>query len=232
MKGLDALSLQEALFESYVREVHIKIDIYAMFRKVYLSITSVLKFKTEVESSETRRVEGLVDQIKELLSGTDEKPANFMKASKRCTSLARMKARMKQLMASGKKPHTLLDLFSSPAAKLAQVAAFFETLHEMQTDVGLAATLLADKDNRSELISSIASQCREIEMAERGILSEDLRKSLTALESAVAEEEWKDWEEVEEIRMLILETCQELTAQWLQEHDIDLEDLTAELMAA
>eukprot|EP00931_Biecheleriopsis_adriatica_P053387 TRINITY_DN3122_c0_g1_i7.p1 TRINITY_DN3122_c0_g1~~TRINITY_DN3122_c0_g1_i7.p1 ORF type:complete len:966 (+),score=220.10 TRINITY_DN3122_c0_g1_i7:364-2898(+) len=228
----DHISLQEALFESYMRDVHIKIDIYAMFTKVYLSITSVLKFKTEMESSETWRMEGLVKQIKELCTGTDEKPKNFMKASKRCTSLARMKARMKQLMAFGKKPHTLLDLFSSPAAKLAQVAAFFETLHEMQADVGLAATLLADADNRSVLISSIVSQCREIEIAERGILSEDLRKSLTALESAVAEEEWKDWEEVEEIRMLILKTCQELTAQWLEDHEIDLEALAAELMAA
>eukprot|EP00931_Biecheleriopsis_adriatica_P053381 TRINITY_DN3122_c0_g1_i17.p1 TRINITY_DN3122_c0_g1~~TRINITY_DN3122_c0_g1_i17.p1 ORF type:complete len:977 (+),score=235.40 TRINITY_DN3122_c0_g1_i17:28-2931(+) len=226
------ISLQEALCESYVREVHIKIDIYAIFKKVYLSITSVLKFKTEVESTETWRTEGLVEQIQELRTGTDEKPPNFMKASKRCTSLARMKARMKQLMAFGKKPHTLLDLFSSPAAKLAQVAAFFETLHEMQADVGLAATLLADADNRSVLISSIVSQCREIEIAERGILSEDLRKSLTALESAVAEEEWKDWEEVEEIRMLILKTCQELTAQWLEDHEIDLEALAAELMAA
>eukprot|EP00931_Biecheleriopsis_adriatica_P027176 TRINITY_DN16379_c0_g1_i10.p1 TRINITY_DN16379_c0_g1~~TRINITY_DN16379_c0_g1_i10.p1 ORF type:complete len:213 (+),score=53.21 TRINITY_DN16379_c0_g1_i10:29-640(+) len=203
-----------------------------MFRKVYLSITSVLKFKTEEESTETWRIEGLVEQIKELRTGTEEKPPNLMKASKRCTSLARMKARMKQAMVSSKKLTTLLDLFSSTPAKLAQIAAFFETLCEMYADVGPAETLLADANNRSQLISAIVIQCREIEMDERGVLSEELLDRLSDLESAAAEKGWKDWEEVEEIRIIILETCQELTAQWLQRHDIDLEALTAELVAA
>eukprot|EP00931_Biecheleriopsis_adriatica_P027177 TRINITY_DN16379_c0_g1_i2.p1 TRINITY_DN16379_c0_g1~~TRINITY_DN16379_c0_g1_i2.p1 ORF type:complete len:213 (+),score=58.73 TRINITY_DN16379_c0_g1_i2:29-640(+) len=203
-----------------------------MFRKVYLSITSVLKFKTEEESTETWRIEGLVEQIKELRTGTEEKPPNLMKASKRCTSLARIKKRMKQIMASNAKLRTLLDLFSSTPAKLAQVAAFFETLHEMYADVGLAKTLLEDADNRSELISAIAIQCREVQLDERGVLSQEIMDRLKKLEEAAAEEGWDDWEEVEEIRTLILERCQELTEQWLEQHDIDLEALTEELTAA